>query len=61
MTIGEQVLKQRKKIGLTQFQLATKAKISLDTLSRIERDKDSNPTIYVIKQLNRVLSLTIKL
>ena len=56
MNFGEQVLKERDRLKLTQSQLATKAKISLDTLCRIEQQRNSNPTLYVIQALSKALN-----
>lgn len=60
-TIGVQVESKRKELSLTQMQLATKAGISLDTLSRLENDRDSNPTMYVITQLQKALDIKFEI
>jgi len=61
MTIGKQVEIKRKELKLTQMQLATKAGISLDTLSRIENNRSTNPTMFVINALQKALGITIEL
>lgn len=55
MTIGEQLLEQRKKLGLSQSALHHEAKISLDTLRRIEKDRSKNPSHFVITALEKAL------
>lgn len=59
--IGEQVESKRKELDLTQMQLATKAGISLDTLCRLENDRNSNPTVYVIKALQKALEIKFEI
>ena len=61
MTIGKQVKNKREEFGLTQMQLATKAGISLDTLSRIENNRNSNPTMFVINALQKALGITFEI
>lgn len=61
MTLGEQVRAERDNQKLTLDQLKTKAGISLDTLCRIEQDRNSNPTLYVIQQLQKALNIKFDL
>lgn len=61
MSIGQQVFKRRTELGLTQNQLASMAKISLDTLSRIENDRKVNPTVYVVSALQKALDIRFKI
>jgi len=60
-TIGEQVTSKRKELKLTQMQLATKAGISLDTLSRIENNRSVNPTLVVINLLQKALGIKFEI
>jgi y4mF family transcriptional regulator len=50
-TLGKQIKKRRKLLGVTQKQLADLSGIGINTLTKIERD-EGNPTLEV---LNRVL------
>ena len=61
MTLGQQVKTERERQQMTQDELKSKANISLDTLCRIEQDRNSNPTLYVIKQLQKVLNVKFDL
>ena len=61
MAIGKQVENKRRELKLTQMQLATKAGISLDTLSRIENNRSTNPTMFVINALQKALDITFEL
>lgn len=55
MTLGEQVRERRTELQLTQLKLCAKANLSLDTLSRLEQNKNSNITLQVVKQLSKAL------
>lgn len=61
MTIGEQILAERTKQGLTQDQLKIKAGISLDTLRRAEKDKFKNPSIYTRQAIEKALGINFKI
>ena len=50
-SLGKQIKKRRKLLGVTQKQLADLSGIGINTLTKIERD-EGNPTLEV---LNRVL------
>lgn len=60
---GEQVIKARTAKGLSQKELATKAKLSYDTIRGIENGyiKNSNPTLFVIQHLQQVLETKFEL
>ncbi len=49
----------RKKMGLTQAQLADHARISLDTLRSIENARVKVPGIFVIYDLSKVLKANL--
>lgn len=56
MSLGRTMRQQRKDLGLTQDQVATKARISKPYLSNIETDKVKNPpTDDVLRRLERAL------
>ncbi len=50
-TIGERVRNQRRDLGLSQTELATKAKISRTYLSLIEREEADNISFSILSQL----------
>jgi len=57
MSLGQTIRRQRKELGMTQEQVATKARISKPYLSNIETDKVKNPpTDEVLRRLERALS-----
>jgi transcriptional regulator with XRE-family HTH domain len=57
-TIGEKILEIRKQKGLTQEELADRAKINLRTLQRIEKN-ETEPRGNTLKMLCNVLELNI--
>ena len=58
--IGEAIRKRRKGLKITQPNLAELAKISVNTLYKIERG-DANPTLDVLEKITDVLGLELKL
>jgi y4mF family transcriptional regulator len=60
MRIGEVIRKRRKNLKITQPDLADLAKISVNTLYKIERG-EGNPTLDVLEKITDVLGLEIKL
>ena len=61
MSLGQTIRRQRKELGLTQEQVATKARISKPYLSNIETDKVKNPpTDEVLRRVERALSFRPK-
>jgi len=60
MRIGEAIRKRRKSLKITQPDLADLAKISVNTLYKIERG-EGNPTLDVLEKIADVLGLEIKL
>lgn len=58
--IGQAIKKRRKGLKITQPDLAELAKISVNTLYKIERGK-GNPTLDVLEKIGDVLGLEIKL
>lgn len=59
MTLGERVEKRRKAARLSQDQLAADAHITQGLLSRIERDKTTDPGAKVLKGLALALGCSI--
>ncbi|MBI4645582.1 MAG: helix-turn-helix transcriptional regulator [Bacteroidia bacterium] len=59
-TIGETIKGRRKELGITQPHLAELAKISTNTLYKLERGQ-GNPSLDVLKKLAEVLGMELKL
>ena len=59
-TIGNTVKNRRKELGITQPHLAELAKVSTNTLYKIERGQ-GNPTLKVLDKLAEVLGMELKL
>lgn len=58
--LGETIRIRRKELGITQPHLAELAKISTNTLYKLERGQ-SNPTIDVLSKIAGVLGMELKL
>lgn len=58
--IGKSIRLRRKALKITQPDLAQLAKVSINTLYKIERGQ-TNPTMDVIEKITNVLGLEIKL
>lgn len=58
--IGLTIKKRRNELGITQPHLAELAKISTNTLYKLERGQ-SNPTLEVINKLAEILGMELKL
>lgn len=58
--IGKRIRLRRKALKITQPNLAQLAKVSTNTLYKIERGQ-SNPTIDIIEKITDVLGLELKL
>ena len=56
---GKRLYELRKREGLTQEQLASKANISVDFLSLMERGKNS-PSFETLEKLSKALDIPIK-
>lgn len=58
-TIAKNIKKARKKLELTQEQLAVKAVIPYATLSKIESGKVTNPTVTTLKKIADALNIGV--
>ena len=58
--IGKSIRLRRKALKITQPDLAQLAKVSINTLYKIERGQ-TNPTMDVIEKITNVLGLELKL
>lgn len=54
--IGKKLKEARKKIGLTQVDVAKKSNISVNYYARIERDEE-NPTLETLERVLKALKL----
>ncbi|WP_416150478.1 helix-turn-helix domain-containing protein [Salipaludibacillus sp. HK11] len=57
--IGENIIRIRKKKGLTLTELADRANIAKSNLSNIERNINENPSIKVLEKLASVLDVEL--
>ena len=58
--IGKSIRLRRKALKITQPDLAQLAKVSINTLYKIERGQ-TNPTMDIIEKITSVLGLEVKL
>jgi transcriptional regulator with XRE-family HTH domain len=58
--LGETIRNRRKGLKITQPYLANLAKVSLNTLYKIERG-EANPTLDILERIADVLGLELKL
>ena len=58
-TIGDKVRKLRKKQGLTQDQLARKCDVPYTTLTKIESNVITKPTIQTVEKIAKGFGVTI--
>lgn len=59
-TIGESVRNRRKELGITQPHLAELAKVSTNTLYKLERGQ-GNPSLDVLNKLAEILGMELTL
>ncbi len=57
--LSKNIKKYRKKIGLTQVQLASKAKIPFSTYMKIESGYTPNPSIQTVANIAKALNVSI--
>lgn len=57
-TVGKQIKRRRKKLGVTQKQLADLSGIGINTLTKIERG-EGNPTLDVLNKVLDTLGLVL--
>lgn len=58
--VGETIRNRRKELGITQPHLAELAKVSTNTLYKLETAQ-SNPSLDILSKLAEVLGLELKL
>jgi transcriptional regulator with XRE-family HTH domain len=58
--LGESIKNRRKELGITQPHLAELAKVSTNTLYKLERGQ-GNPTLDVLNKLTEVMGMEVEL
>lgn len=58
-TIGKHIARERKRLGLTQMELAVQAKTSINTVSRLELGKVSDPSMSTLRRIAKALGTSI--
>lgn len=57
-TIGKEIRKRRKELGISQAELAALAKVNVNTIIRLERGV-TNPTLEVLVRIGEVLGMEV--
>jgi len=57
-SLGKQIKARRKQLRITQYQLADLAGVSINTLTKIERD-EGNPSLETLSKVLDTLGLTL--
>lgn len=58
-TFGKNIKRLRQEKGISQDKLSKLADISLNTVVKIEIDKNPNPTLKTIQKLSKALNVSI--
>ena len=58
-TIGENIKKYRKKLGISQDTLSKKANLAFHTIAKIEVGATPNPSIDTVKKIAVALGISI--
>lgn len=56
LTIGQQLLRERKRLNLTQGEVYSRSKISVSTIGALEQGRKTEASTYVIRQLSAALN-----
>jgi transcriptional regulator with XRE-family HTH domain len=59
MKVGEKIKSLRQTAGLTQLQVAEKARIDQGGLSKIERGQTTNLTLEILRRLAKALGCSV--
>ena len=59
ITIGEKVKARRSKLGITQDALARKSDVPYTTLTKLESNVITKPTIQTVEKIAKGLGITI--
>lgn len=60
ITIGKNIKKLRNKLGLSQEEFARKSDVKYTTLTKIESSVIKKPSVLVVDQIARALSVSIE-
>lgn len=58
-TIGKNIRKYRKKLGLSQDKLSKRAEVAYNTVVKIESGENSNPTIKTLTKIAKALDVSL--
>ena len=58
-TIGKNIRRHRKKLGLSQDKLSKLAEVAYNTIVKIESGENQNPTIGTAKKIAKALSVSL--
>lgn len=58
--IGENIKKERLKLGLSQEDFATKSGVKYTTLTKIESGVIKTPSVVIVAKIAKALSVTIE-
>lgn len=58
-TIGENIKKYRKKLGISQDALSKKANLAFHTIAKIEAGATPNPTIETVRKIADALGVSL--
>ena len=58
-TIGKNIKKYRKKLGISQDVLSKKANLAFHTIAKIEAGATPNPTIETVKKIADALGVSV--
>lgn len=59
--LTQQLKSRRTAFGWSQQKLAEEAKLSIDTIRGIEQGHNNNPTLYVIKAIQKAMDFMFEL
>jgi len=58
-TIGKNIRRYRKKLGLSQDKLSKLAEVAYNTIVKIESGENSNPTLDTLKKIAKALEISV--
>ena len=58
-TIGKNIRRHRKKLGLSQDKLSKLAEVAYNTIVKIESGENQNPTIETLQKIAKALEVSV--
>ncbi len=58
-TIGKNIRRYRKKLGLSQDKLSKLAEVAYNTIVKIESGENKNPTLDTLKKIAKALEIRV--